>query len=57
MINKAITFLLRTQESLNKFGTKSRAEVEKYANRQVKKTAIVCFAVGIIAGYGLTKLL
>ena len=57
MFNKAITFLLSAEKSLNQFNQKTRNEVEKYANRQVKKTAIVCFTVGALVGFGVTKLL
>lgn len=45
-----IKFLLRTQDELGKFGVKTRVEVEKYSNKQIKKAGIVCFLLGLIAG-------
>lgn len=53
MINKAIAFLLRTQDELENFGVRTRVEVEKYSNKQIKKAGIVCFLLGLALGISL----
>ena len=50
MIDKMITKLLCAKESLEKFDQKARVEVEKYNCRQIKKTAVIFFVLGILIG-------
>lgn len=55
MFDKIITFFLNSEKSLNQFNQKTRSEVEKYSNKQVKKAVAICFIVGVLVGASLIK--
>ena len=55
MFDKVIAFLFSTASMLEKLDEKAQEEYQKYANKQVKKAAIIAFctgvAVGLLTGY------
>ena len=57
MFDKLINLLLGSAEKLQKLDGKTQQEITKYNNQQIKKTAVVCFAAGIIVTVVIQNLL
>lgn len=53
MFDKLISFLLGTAEKVKELDVKTQQEITKYNNRQIKKTAVVCFTAGLIIGLAI----
>lgn len=56
MIDKLINWLIGAKADLNEFDEHVQNEIVKYSNKQVKKTAVVCGALGLIIGFAIGKL-
>ena len=50
MFDKMINFLLGSAEKVKELDEKTQVEITKYNNKQIKKTAIVCFVLGLVIG-------
>lgn len=50
MLDKFINFLLGTAEQLKRLDTKTQEELTKYNNKQIKRTAVICFVIGLGTG-------
>ncbi len=57
MFDKLISFLLGTAEKVKEMDVKTQAEITKYNNRQIKKTAVVCFTAGVLVAVVIQQLL
>lgn len=57
MLNKLLNWWIDTGEELTAFNTKTQEKIKEYSNRQVRKTAVVCGAVGLVVGLAIGKLL
>lgn len=57
MFDKLINLLLGTAEKVKELDTKTQAEITKYNNRQIKKTAVVCFVTGVLVAVVIQQLL
>ena len=57
MFDKMINFLLGSAEKVKELDTKTQAEITKYNNRQIKKTAVVCFTAGVLVAVVIQQLL
>lgn len=57
MLDKLINWWLDTGEELTAFNTKTQEKIKEYSNKQVRKTAIVCGTVGLVAGLAIGLLL
>ncbi len=55
MINKIIELLTKTSSKLKEFDNKYQTQVQKYANAQCRKVAVLCGSVGIILGFLIGK--
>ena len=47
MIDKLIRLLTGASETIETLDEKMKTEIVKYNNKQIKKTAIACYALGI----------
>ncbi len=57
MFDKLINLLLGTAEKVKELDVKTQQEITKYNNRQIKKTAIVCFVTGVLVTVAIQNLL
>lgn len=57
MFDKLISFLLGTAEKMKELDAKTQQEITKYNNRQIKKTAVVCFVAGVLVAVVIQQLL
>ncbi len=57
MFDKLINLLLGSAEKLQKLDVKTQQEITKYNNQQIKKTAVVCFAAGVLVAVVIQNLL
>lgn len=57
MFDKTINFLLGTAEKVKALDAKTQQEITKYNNQQIKKTAVVCFAAGVLVTIVVQNLL
>lgn len=57
MFDKLINLLLGTAEKVKELDVKTQQEITKYNNRQIKKTAVVCFAAGVLVAVVIQQLL
>ncbi|WP_177505056.1 hypothetical protein [Anaerosinus sp.] len=57
MFDKLINLLLGTAEKVKELDVKTQQEITKYNNRQIKKTAVVCFVAGALVTVVIQNLL
>lgn len=57
MFDKLINLLLGTAEKVKELDVKTQHEITKYNNRQIKKTAVVCFVAGALVTVVIQNLL
>lgn len=56
MIDRMINWLIGAKADLKEFDEHVQSEIMKYSNKQVKKAATVCGAVGILLGFAVGRL-
>lgn len=47
MVDKLIRLLTGASETLGTLDEKMKIEIERYNNKQIKKTAVLCYSLGI----------
>lgn len=57
MFDKLINFLLGSAQKVKELDAKTQAEIFKYNNQQIKKTAVTCFVAGVLITFVVQQLL